>query len=187
MSSDIERRVRFAEDTRELAILCERLGLASLILIPLTFLAFFVSGGFVVLLLLGSVMAGIGAIFTSLVVLARHFRHPDVRPVADRAIMGQACALFSLFLVIIVPNVLFGDHRHDPYGKNRCIANLRQIDGAKQQWALENKRLSADIPAISDIKPFLKNNVLPTCPANGNYILHAVSADPTCSVPGHTL
>lgn len=103
--------------------------------------------------------------------------------------MGQACALLSLFLVVGVPYLLFGRHGHGRSGKNSCIANLKQIDGAKQQWALENKKLSADIPAVSDVTPFLKNSVLPVCPASGTYTLNAVSTDPTCTKAtlGHTL
>jgi septal ring factor EnvC (AmiA/AmiB activator) len=70
---------------------------------------------------------------------------------------------------------------------NKCINNLRQMDGAKQQWALENKMTDAAIPTADNIAPYLKGGVVPQCPAGGVYTLGAVNTDPTCSIPGHAL
>ena len=70
---------------------------------------------------------------------------------------------------------------------NACLNNLRQIDSAKQQWALENKKpVSAPVSA-QDIQPYLPNNALPVCPLGGLYALHTVGLLPTCSIPGHVL
>ena len=71
--------------------------------------------------------------------------------------------------------------------RNACINYLRQFDGAKQQWALENRKSADAIPNEQDIARYLKGNVLPTCPAGGTYTLNAVSTNPTCSIPGHAL
>jgi len=68
-----------------------------------------------------------------------------------------------------------------------CLAHLRQLDGAKQQWALENKKATDAIPAALDLAPYLKDNILPTCPSGGKYTLRSVNDLPTCSVAGHTL
>jgi multidrug efflux pump subunit AcrA (membrane-fusion protein) len=68
-----------------------------------------------------------------------------------------------------------------------CINNLRQIDGAKQQWALENRKSADAIPTPQDLAKFIRSGILPTCPAGGVYTLNAVRADPTCSIPGHAL
>ena len=70
---------------------------------------------------------------------------------------------------------------------NSCINNLRQIDGAKQQWALEYNKPDAAIPTISDLLPYLRDNVFPVCPAGGTYSINAVGMNPTCSIPGHVL
>jgi len=66
-----------------------------------------------------------------------------------------------------------------------CINNLRQIEAAKQQWALENHKASTDIPAAADITPYLPKQV--ACPAGGTYNINAVNVPATCSVPGHVL
>jgi hypothetical protein len=73
--------------------------------------------------------------------------------------------------------------------KSACIANLKQIDGATQQWALEKKQAGNSPVTASDVLAFLKGNVLPACPADGTYSLSTVSGAPTCSAkePGHSL
>ena len=73
---------------------------------------------------------------------------------------------------------------------NACINNLRLIDSASQQWALENKKGAADVPTWDDLRPYIgrgTNGELPTCPSGGVYTLGPVSDKPTCSIPGHVL
>ena len=71
--------------------------------------------------------------------------------------------------------------------QNVCINNLRQIDGGKQQWALEYHKGSNDIPTRAEVALYIKNNTFPVCPKGGTYIIGRVGADPTCSIPGHVL
>jgi len=70
---------------------------------------------------------------------------------------------------------------------NACINNLRQLDGAKQQWALEHNKTAQVVPTVQDIAPYLKDQVIPVCPSSGNYTLNAVAVPPTCSIAGHAL
>ena len=69
---------------------------------------------------------------------------------------------------------------------NACINQLRQMDGAKQQWALENRKSAADTPTDKDIAPYLRNGI-PKCPAGGIYTINTVAVAPTCSIRGHAL
>lgn len=71
--------------------------------------------------------------------------------------------------------------------RNTCIDNLREIEAAKQQWALENDKSDAAIPGVQDLLPYLRDNVFPACPAGGIYVINAVGIPATCSVTGHTL
>jgi general secretion pathway protein G len=67
---------------------------------------------------------------------------------------------------------------------NACVNNLRVIDGAKQQWALENGKTNG-IVTWADIKPYLNldsNGDLPKCPQGGTYTIGRLGEDPTCSV-----
>ncbi len=70
---------------------------------------------------------------------------------------------------------------------NICINNLRVIDGAKEQWALEKQKPRGALLTAVDLSPYLKSNTLPVCPAGGAYSLNPIGYPPTCSVPGHTL
>jgi len=74
--------------------------------------------------------------------------------------------------------------------KNACIVNLKQIDGAVQQWALEYRKATGDPYSLQDPKllQFLKGSILPICPQGGVYSPgRNVGAVPACSVPGHAL
>jgi len=71
--------------------------------------------------------------------------------------------------------------------RNTCLNNLRQIDAAKQQWALANSKTSDATPTVQEIAPYLPGNALPVCPAGGTYTLNAMNKLPTCSIPGHAL
>ncbi len=71
--------------------------------------------------------------------------------------------------------------------RNACINNLRRIDGAKQQWALEKNKPVAAVPTVKDLLPYLKGGVFPACPDGGIYSINSVDALPTCSVAGHVL
>jgi hypothetical protein len=70
-------------------------------------------------------------------------------------------------------------------GKNACINNLRQIDGAKEQWALEHKKQINDVPTAADLYgPTKYIKVEPVCPDKGTYIIGPMGERPTCSVHG---
>jgi len=70
---------------------------------------------------------------------------------------------------------------------NACINNLRQIDAAKQQWALENEKTANAVPTAQDLLPYFRDGLFPVCPAGGTYTLNAVGVLPTCSISGHVL
>jgi hypothetical protein len=71
--------------------------------------------------------------------------------------------------------------------RNACINNLRQIDAAKNQWALEKGKANGTAVTEADITPYIQGGVLPKCPAGGKYTIGKVGENPTCSIPGHEL
>jgi Tfp pilus assembly protein PilN len=74
-----------------------------------------------------------------------------------------------------------------PNALTACLNNLRQIDGAKQMWALENQRPVGSLVNPQDIAPYLANKTLPTCPMGGAYTLNPIGIMPLCNIPGHVL
>jgi prepilin-type N-terminal cleavage/methylation domain-containing protein len=93
-------------------------------------------------------------------------------------------AIIGLLATVAVPNFV---RARGTAQKNACISNLRQIDGAKQQWAFENRKSDEAVPGEDDIKVYLSKNLMPSCPGGGTYTIGAVNADPTCSKEGHEL
>ena len=68
-----------------------------------------------------------------------------------------------------------------------CIANLRAIEVAKAQWALDKNKDANDVPTTQDLLPYLKEGTLPVCPDGGTYSINAAGTLPTCSISGHVL
>src|SRR6266436_1750994 len=87
--------------------------------------------------------------------------------------------VFGFVVVIAIPDFM---RARLSKSANACINNLRQIDGAKQEWALENRKGSNDIPSSAEIAIYLVNNRLPVCPLGGTYIIGRVDEDPKCSI-----
>jgi hypothetical protein len=88
--------------------------------------------------------------------------------------------LFGLLLVIAIPN--FVKARANSC-KNACIANLKQIEGAKATWALEYQQPPTAVPTEADI--YGPNRYIRTtnvCSQGGIYRLGAVGEKPTCSL-----
>ncbi|MGH7969810.1 MAG: competence type IV pilus major pilin ComGC [Limisphaerales bacterium] len=93
-------------------------------------------------------------------------------------------AIIGLLAAIAIPNFV---RARTTSQMNACINNLRQIDGAKQQWALETKQATNALTAYTDISPYLKNAV--SCPSagtvttfSGSYTPNDVSTAPTCNI-----
>jgi len=61
-------------------------------------------------------------------------------PKKRSALLAKIVASVAIFgfLVIAIPNFIRA--RNTP-ARNACVNNLRQINGAKQQWALENQKV----------------------------------------------
>ena len=66
--------------------------------------------------------------------------------------------------------------------RNACIANLRQIESAKEQWALEHKKRPGDAVESRALLRYFKNGQAPLCPRGGRYSFNAVGTEPTCSL-----
>jgi prepilin-type N-terminal cleavage/methylation domain-containing protein len=97
-------------------------------------------------------------------------------------------AIIGLLAAIAIPSFV---HARTSSQQNACINNLRQIDGAKQSWALDNKVSPTATPSDVLIQGYLgrgSNGALPFCPADptatfGNsYNINNLQLAPTCQV-----
>jgi prepilin-type N-terminal cleavage/methylation domain-containing protein len=92
-------------------------------------------------------------------------------------------AIIGLLAAIAIPNFVKARATSQA---NACINNMRQLDGAAQQWALEKGKHQGDtITIASDLTPYIKLNSaskIPPCPAGGTYTDALVGDTPTCSL-----
>ena len=67
-----------------------------------------------------------------------------------------------------------------------CIANLAQIESAKQIWGVEVGKVNGDVVNPTDLVPgYIKT--MPACPGGGIYSFTSIGINATCSLSGHTL
>ena len=98
-----------------------------------------------------------------------------------------AAAVGGMMAAIAIPNFV---RARSTAQENACINNLRLIDSAKQQWALEHNKKSTDTPTMADLTPYIgrgPNGEFPKCPEGGEYIIGSVGEKPRCTIPGHEL
>ena len=98
-------------------------------------------------------------------------------------------AIIGLLAAIAIPNFV---RARQTSQTNVCINNLRQIDGAKQQWALEQGQSGAVTPSLADITPYLGRGQAGTvnnlyCPINATkgpgdgYTIQDLTLPPSCN------
>lgn len=92
-------------------------------------------------------------------------------------------AIIGLLAAIAIPS--FIKARVDAQ-KNKCIENLGQIEKAKEQWALANKKVVGDAVVEKEVDGYIKGGAL-ECPAGGDYTYGPLGTEPTCTVKDHEL
>jgi hypothetical protein len=104
---------------------------------------------------------------------------------ASKLVLLPAVAIPAVLAGVAIPSFT---KARETAQRNACINYLREIDGAKHQWALENKKAEQDVPAWQDLKPYLGGKgSAPKCPAGGKYTIGSVDTPPNCSKPGHEM
>src|SRR6266852_2933632 len=87
-------------------------------------------------------------------------------------------AIIALLAAIAIPNFVKARASSQ---KAACIANLKQVNGAKATWALEQKKTNTDSPADTDLfgnTAYIR--VKPGCPGAGTYDVDIVQNNPNC-------
>jgi len=99
-------------------------------------------------------------------------------------------AIVGLLAAIGLPNYL---HATRASQTNACIDNLRKIDGAKVQWALELNKALTEVPENVDLEPYFGRGGASAsslggiyCPLSGQgslngYVVNAVGTAPECA------
>src|SRR5512140_718377 len=86
-------------------------------------------------------------------------------------------AIIGLLAAIAIPNFV---KARTTSQTNACVNNLRQIDGAKDQWALENKKDTGATCVEADVDLYLRK--APACPVGGTaYTINNIGTTPACA------
>ena len=89
--------------------------------------------------------------------------------------------IIGILLAIAVPN--FVKARETSRAK-ACVSNLKQIDSAKEQWAMDTRAADGAVgpamAAIAGANLYIK--ATPSCPSNGNYTIGLIGTDPSCDI-----
>ena len=92
-------------------------------------------------------------------------------------------AIIGLLAAIAIPGL---KSSIDRARLQACAVNRKNIDGAKVQWAADNRRPLTDVPSDAEIfgtAAYIEHK--PDCPAGGAYSLNAVEEKCTCNIPRH--
>jgi prepilin-type N-terminal cleavage/methylation domain-containing protein len=93
--------------------------------------------------------------------------------------------IIGILMAIAVPNFV---KARDSSRTNSCIANLKQIDSAKEQWSMDQKKDAGAAVAFSDLVGatlYMKSQ--PSCPSGGTYTVNNIGVNPACDKTNHTL
>ncbi len=95
-------------------------------------------------------------------------------------------AIIGLLAAIAIPSFV---KSRNTSRKSACINNLRQIDSAKEQWAMETNAADDAAPTSTNIVGYLK--ALPICPSDAaktfdsSYTISIMNINPLCKIdPG---
>ena len=95
--------------------------------------------------------------------------------------------IIGILLAIAVPN--FVKARETSRAKT-CISNLKQIDAAKEQWAMDFKKTTGDVPVQANLDTEAAGSgkyikAWPVCPSDGSLYpgINAIGTSPVCASP----
>jgi prepilin-type N-terminal cleavage/methylation domain-containing protein len=128
-------------------------------------------------------------------------KNSQLRQAVDRRVQGgrKGFTLVEIMIVVLIIGILlaiavpnFIKARETSRSKS-CVANLKQIEAAKEQWCMDNRQGSSASPGTADLygtTNYVKNT--PDCPSGGTYSIGDMSTRPTCSIgtgttPSHVL
>lgn len=86
--------------------------------------------------------------------------------------------IIGILLAIAIPNFLQSRSRANA---RSCIANLKQIDAAKEIFAQDQRLANGSTVQMSDLWPtYIRRSTQPLCPAGGTYTIGTIGQNPTC-------
>ena len=90
--------------------------------------------------------------------------------------------VIAVLVAIAVPNFISA---RENSRRKCCISNLRLMDSAKEQWAMETHAPAGAAVTMSDLTTggYLRGPATgPKCQSGGEYTLRTIGENPTCTL-----
>src|SRR5437660_2144114 len=88
--------------------------------------------------------------------------------------------IIGILLAVAVPNFI---KARETSRAKACVANLKQIEAAKEQWAMDTKAAPTATPGTTDLygtSAYIKST--PSCASGGTYTIGDLNTRPVCSI-----
>jgi len=126
------------------------------------------------------------AVFTVCFALAGWFffskRKPPVSNRNRGLVVVIAVLLGGFVILIAIPDFVRMEYKNS---QDSCVNNLRQLQAAKVEWALENGKTNGTPVTANVLTPYIQldsNGQIPQCPVGGTYVIGRVGEDVRCSI-----
>jgi prepilin-type N-terminal cleavage/methylation domain-containing protein len=89
--------------------------------------------------------------------------------------------IIGVLAAIAVPNFV---KARESARRSTCLGNMKQVESAKEQWAMDNKKASGDTVTSADIAIHFHPSYIktyPSCPAGGTYTIGVIGTNISCS------
>jgi prepilin-type N-terminal cleavage/methylation domain-containing protein len=84
--------------------------------------------------------------------------------------------IIGILMAIAVPNFI---KARSSSRQKTVISNLRQIDGAKERWAMETGKITGDACVSADLTPAYIKTFPDNTPVTGSYLPNVVGSSPS--------
>lgn len=89
-------------------------------------------------------------------------------------------AIIGLLAAIAIPSFI---KSRDTTRKNTCISNMRLLDSAKEQYAIDQNQAPSATVAMTNLTVYLKGEEEPFCPQGTNAYFTTITVSNTVTCP----
>jgi prepilin-type N-terminal cleavage/methylation domain-containing protein len=102
--------------------------------------------------------------------------------------MRKAFTLVEIMIVVLIIGILLSIavpqwmRARENSRSKQCIATLKQIDGAKEFYAIQNSLGNGSPVTMGDLWPaYINQSTPPTCTGGGTIAVNVIGTNPTCT------